>query len=360
MKHILNNLKILAFLCLSIYMSGCDDYAKKDVEKAIYVNRESLSMFVGDQVQLEASPSDGKTFKWDSENPEIAKVTNAGLVEAVSSGQTSIIASYGNISAKVAVTTVVRIPLQDVLLDATYAEMNVNGKLKFPIVLVPQDANDTGKFSWTSEDRDVATVDSDGEITALADGVTDIVFKGGGFTRTLTVDIASTRAFKGPHIVSAAEPCIILGSDFDTGGEGLAFHEANASNQYNSTYRANNGDTQSSSVDLYDAWAGCVAGTQNGEWLLYTIEVADAGDYDIEVALNAGSQSGNRSFHIEVDDVNISGTVLVAFPTPPPADPNWVWVFPQRTTLTEGRHKVKYYLETAPGNFFGLRITHIP
>lgn len=42
----------LLFSC----MIGCGEYEEKGVEENIYVNQGSLSLFVGEQVQLTASP----------------------------------------------------------------------------------------------------------------------------------------------------------------------------------------------------------------------------------------------------------------------------------------------------------------
>lgn len=103
-----------------------------------------------------------------------------------------------------------------------------------------------------------------------------------------------------------ALPARIEAEDFDAGGEGVAYHDADAWNQGNQ-YRTAEG------VDI----EGCsdVGGGYNvgwllvGEWLEYTIDVPGAGEYAIEVRV--ASQSAGGTFHIDFDGVNRTGDVTV-------------------------------------------------
>ncbi|KAA6311299.1 hypothetical protein EZS27_037545 [termite gut metagenome] len=160
------------------------------------------------------------------------------------------------------------------------------------------------------------------------------------------------QAFQGPHILSAAAPCIIPIRDFDTGGEGYAFHDSDVTNSAGSTYRRDNGDPNSPGVDVQAD--GAIGYTNAGEWLMYTVQVQDAGDYLIDVNLSA---NGVGTMHIEVDGENVSGTITL------PSNggwSNWTWrPDPAITvTLSTGKHKVKYYIETANHNINQIRFTH--
>jgi hypothetical protein len=164
-----------------------------------------------------------------------------------------------------------------------------------------------------------------------------------------------TSPFKGPHILSAAAPCEIPAYDFDYGGEGKAFHDNDVISQggTNGTYRVDNGDPEGAPVDTYIPYPWCVGWLVSGEWLIYTVEVVDAGDYSIEVAQCGG---GGRH-HIEVDRLNLSGTVS---PPGAGADPNYSWLpSVAKVSLTAGKHKIKYHIESAPGNYYGLRFTKL-
>ena len=168
---------------------------------------------------------------------------------------------------------------------------------------------------------------------------------------------AKTLPFKGPHILSAAAPCVIPLRDFDLGGEGAAFHDNNAAHESgNTAYRRNAGDTDSDPVDIEGGLN--VAYTAAGEWLVYTVTVEDAGTYAVDVNMSVNTSSG-FSFHFEVNNVNQTGTLSA------PNNGSWAayrWVYetnpnlPQPVlNLTRGTHKIKFYMETAGANIMDMR-----
>src|SRR5439155_9639927 len=85
--------------------------------------------------------------------------------------------------------------------------------------------------------------------------------------------------------------------NFDRGGEGVAYHDnvpGNAGGQYRT----------SEDVDIIassdSAGGGYVVNNfETGEWLAYTINVANSTIYDIE--LRVASRLLTSSFHIEID-----------------------------------------------------------
>ena len=115
-KFIKYSLSILFLL----QITGCDDYAEKTIEEKIYINQSEMSLFVGETVQLTASPTDGTyQFTWSSEDPSVATVTSNGLVEVVGEGFTNIIVKSNNLSSKAELNAIVRIPLQEVVISET-------------------------------------------------------------------------------------------------------------------------------------------------------------------------------------------------------------------------------------------------
>jgi hypothetical protein len=332
-------------ILLSGYMAGCDNYEQKIIEKNIYVDRQSLSLFVGQTVQLTASPTDGTyQYQWSSEDLTVATVTSNGLVEVLSEGFTNIVVSNGDLSTKVPLTAIVRIPLEDVSVSDPFLELIPGGKKTILVTYIPDNANDIPEYSWSSENSDIASVNIAGEITGIDDGATNIVYRIGNIVKKIEVDVAYTRPFKGPHILSAATPYILPAANFDLGGEGYAFHDQDTNNSTgNDNYRRNNGDAYSTPVEIEGNEGSNIGYTNAGEWLLYTIDVADAGEYKVDVLL-AGPNSS--SFHLEVDDVNVTGVIST------PASGGWgsyqLITSPEdklTLTLTEGRHKIKYYFE---------------
>ncbi len=347
--------KITLWLFFLGSLSGCYKYDVIEEETNIYVNRQSLSLFVGEQIQLTASPLEG-TYNWSSEDTKVATVTSGGLVQVVGEGTTDIVVSSGNLSTKVNLTATVRIPLEDVSLTQTELVLLRGTKKSISVTYVPNNTNDVPKnYSWSSENKDVAIVNKEGEITAISAGVTKIIYKIGDIEKKIEVEVTNTLPFRGPHNLTAAEPYELAAANFDIGGEGYAFHDADAGNNTgNDNYRRNNGDTGSTPVEVEGNGGSNVGYTNPGEWLLYTINVVDAGDYKVDVLLAGPSAS---SFHLEVDGVNVTGTI------PTPATGGWgayqlVSTPEDKLTLslTKGKHTFKYYFEGGH-NLRGFRFT---
>jgi Carbohydrate binding module (family 6) len=92
---------------------------------------------------------------------------------------------------------------------------------------------------------------------------------------------------------------------FDLGGEGLAYHDQDPSNN-GGQYRTEGVDIETTS-DVDGAYN--VGYTGRGEWLRYGIEVATSGLYNLSARVAV--QGGGRNFHVEVDGKDVTGTLTV-------------------------------------------------
>lgn len=94
----------------------------------------------------------------------------------------------------------------------------------------------------------------------------------------------------GPYSGTAvAIPGTVAAANFDNGGEGVAYHDTTAGNA-GGVYRSTDVDIEASSEGGYD-----VGWTAAGEWLNYTVNVASAGSYTVD--LRVASPSGG-SLHV--------------------------------------------------------------
>ncbi|HMG81823.1 MAG TPA: carbohydrate-binding protein, partial [Ferruginibacter sp.] len=137
-------------------------------------------------------------------------------------------------------------------------------------------------------------------------------------------------------------PGIIQAENFDIGGQGVAYNDADAANT-GGQYRTSDGvDIEGTS----DAGGGYDIGfTSAGEWLKYTVNVASTGTYTFQARL-ATEGTGN-TFHVEVDGQNISGSITV------PNSGGWqTWETVSFTTptITSGQHVIRFYEETGGYN----------
>lgn len=88
-------------------------------------------------------------------------------------------------------------------------------------------------------------------------------------------------AYKG--VVSI--PGIIQAENFDKGGEGFTFHDADAEDEGDASYR-----TDDEGVDVVKGNGGSVLGyTAVGEWYEYSINVKEAGKYSCEATVSSGT-----------------------------------------------------------------------
>ena len=138
-----------------------------------------------------------------------------------------------------------------------------------------------------------------------------------------------------PYTGSAVSlPASVVAVNFDKGGEGVAYHDLSSTN-LGGLYRA------SEAVDIYastDTGSGPyqIANFQNGEWMTYTVNVPANGNYDL--GIRAANNAGTGAFHIEVDGVNVTGTVQVANTG---KWTNYQWFGKQGVALTAGTHVVR-------------------
>jgi hypothetical protein len=370
-KNQMNNSRI-AGVCLLLLscITGCDHYERKgDVTPDITVNEQSLNLFVGETAQLKASPVE-VAFTWLSEDPEVATVDDHGLVTAVSGGATVIVARSGDMSCNVPVNSLVKIPLTGFSLNVASVEANPGTQAELWVIPEPSNANDASLPEWHSRDRNIATVDYKGVITGVNEGTVDVVCTINGIERVAGVVVWATKPFKGPHTLSADNPYTLKAVDFDYGGRGNAWNDnntgANQAGTAGTNYRVNNGDNNAGSVGIEGA-GNNLGYTVAGEWLVYTIQVEDAGDYKVEAEIAC---NGNSVYRIELDGVFNDGywkSWIPVISSPQYASTggwsNYQWKTEDNhvMTLTAGEHRIRFVFGNPTAfNFRNLRFTYQP
>lgn len=150
----------------------------KDTVTSITLNKYSLTLYVGEMGEQLAATilPEGSTASvvWQSSNPNVATVTEKGLVQAVTPGTSVITATAGgrHVSCIVSVLAA-RVRVTGVSFDETEHKIPVRGTAKLTATVAP--ANATVKtLIWTSDDDSIATVSRTGIVTALHVGTTTI------------------------------------------------------------------------------------------------------------------------------------------------------------------------------------------
>jgi hypothetical protein len=137
--------------------------------------------------------------------------------------------------------------------------------------------------------------------------------------------------------ISVSGTATIQAEDFDNGGEGVAFHDADGANLGKDNYRPGLG------VDVEGTAGGGrdVGSIKAGEWLEYTVNVPASGTFNLTARV-ASLKAGGR-FHVEVDGVDKTGAITI------PNTGNWQsWttVTKNGVSLAAGKHVLRVKADT--------------
>jgi hypothetical protein len=159
-------------------------------------------------------------------------------------------------------------------------------------------------------------------------------------------------------VLKAGETTVIAITDFDIGGEGVGYHDSDATNSGNNAYRANAGDGNSPGVDVEGGLN--IGYTNAGEWLMFSVDAVDAGTYLFDVNLSVNNGDGSR-YSLEVDGVKTQIIEMVNNSN----WSDWRW-YNERNgielalPLSKGVHTVKFYLDGGGFNIMNVRFAHKP
>jgi thermitase len=168
-----------------------------------------------------------------------------------------------------------------------------------------------------------------------------------GSTGSGPVTISTGSPFSGTAITL---PGTVQAENFDNGGDGVGFHDTDATNS-GGAYRSTGVDIEATSGGGFNV--GWVAA---GEWLAYSVNIPAAGAYTAQFRVAAFGAGGR--FHLEIDGADVSGSLAVP-------DTGW-WqnwqLVTASVTLPAGRHLAKLVMDSsganAVGNFDWFSIAH--
>ena len=164
----------------------------------VTIDRTTLSLPAGHSEQLTAAiqppNASNKSVTWTTSNPAVATVSE-GSVKAEAEG-TAVITVKTEDGNKTAACTVTVTPgTAGVTLDKTTLSLSPDAREKLSATVLPATAANKS-VTWTSSNPGIATVDSDGWVTAKGTGTATITATtwDGKHTATCTVTVTSTVA----------------------------------------------------------------------------------------------------------------------------------------------------------------------
>ena len=142
-----------------------------------------------------------------------------------------------------------------------------------------------------------------------------------------------------PPTASLAIPGRIEAESFNTGGEGVAYHDTTSAN-LEGAYRT----SEAVDIKLAPGGVGYTIGYLDaGEWLKYDVNVTQSDNYTITLR-GANGASTNGSLHIEVDGVNVTGTISIPLTGSYSTETT---VTGPTVSLAQGTHTLRVYMEAA-------------
>lgn len=167
-------------------------------------------------------------------------------------------------------------------------------------------------------------------VTGLNPGASAFVNDSSGFVATLSDNHWPPAAPEGPYGgTPAAVPGTVQAENYDTGGQGVAYNVTSVNGNANS-YRADGVDLDNTS----DTGVGYNLGwTSGGQWFRYTVDVATAGTYTLDLRVAAPSAVAGALHLSDASGTNLTGAVDL------PATGDWqTWAtVTTHVTLPAGR-----------------------
>ena len=145
---------------------------------SIKINKTLTTLERGTTIGLKViiTPSDARNdVTWQSDDPSIAIVDDQGLVTGISVGTTLIKATTNDGTNLMAFCIVNVTPKQvkSIIIDKDEMTLERGETAQLSVTVYPQDADDSS-VEWSSENNEVATVDSKGTVVAISSGTTII------------------------------------------------------------------------------------------------------------------------------------------------------------------------------------------
>ena len=184
---------------LTFLLSSCvgTDYENDPKDSAIIVEKQNFELMVGETETIEAvyhynmwRPEPEAQLTWISEDPSIVGVSSSGTITAIAKGQTTVtvlLAAEDTTSVSVTVVeTAAEVASVEISGDNSTIEVSETVQLSARAYTI-NEVEITGKLvSWSSSDMTVASIDQNGLVTGLSDGLTEM---------TATVDGINSPAY---------------------------------------------------------------------------------------------------------------------------------------------------------------------
>lgn len=142
---------------------------------------------------IAATTNSTDVIKWTSSSPEVASVSSQGRVIAKTAGETTIMATVGNVSDSCRVQVVADNAQATIKLAQTTLRLSAaSGAMQIQGTVVGGDSQQTlteAGATYETDNASVATVSADGTVTPMSVGSTLVFVSANGRTKTVAVEV---------------------------------------------------------------------------------------------------------------------------------------------------------------------------
>lgn len=174
---------------VTVYGIWFGDSQGKEIKK--YVLREGSTHSTVSVVKLPSNITDKKLY-WNMADESVAKVSEKGVITALSAGKTTMTLKAGDYSQDI---EIVVLP-QSFSFEAAEYKMLPEEELKLSVISqaqqIPEEIAEYVEYQYSSSDESVATIDKNGVVTALRPGVTTITAVSQGMVTSCRVNVMAT------------------------------------------------------------------------------------------------------------------------------------------------------------------------
>lgn len=138
------------------------------------LDTKEKELIVGDQYQLSATVAPAtamQTITWSTTNKQIATVDETGLVTALQAGEAFIVAASAD---KSTITDTCALVIKNqisssITLEEIQKEIFIREGFQLIATVLPENATNKD-ITWNSSDQEIATVTTQGRVTAIKTG----------------------------------------------------------------------------------------------------------------------------------------------------------------------------------------------
>ena len=150
------------------------------VESVSLQGKKTIERYIGGKYKCEYTvlpvDAENKAVFFTSSKPEIATVDENGLVIAIAVGETIITVTTVDGKKTDTITFIVYekpveyVDIESITVTPESLELTAGGEFLLTAIVLPDNATDRSKITWTSSDESIAKVNQDGLVTAIAEG----------------------------------------------------------------------------------------------------------------------------------------------------------------------------------------------